>query len=96
MWPYFGSSASRVAMKRSRPVSVTSCWNSMVFIPAESFVGEQAIVFRGLDDTLAAQHLEGSECCLIHTDNPVSAKWVLHQADGSDHVCEKLLLFFLS
>ena len=29
--------------------------------------------FRGTPDTLAAHHLEGSECCLIHTDNPLSA-----------------------
>lgn len=42
-------------------------------MPATSFVGENAIAFRGLDDKLAAQHLEGSECCLVHTDNPSSA-----------------------
>lgn len=29
--------------------------------------------FRGTPDSLAALHLEGSECCLIHTDNPLSA-----------------------
>ncbi|KAH8665475.1 cryptococcal mannosyltransferase 1-domain-containing protein [Ilyonectria robusta] len=73
MWPYFRSSTSRAAMKRSEPVPVTSCWNGMVFMPATSFVGENAIAFRGLDDKLAAQHLEGSECCLVHTDNPSSA-----------------------
>lgn len=28
--------------------------------------------FRGTPDSLAALHLEGSECCLIHTDNPLS------------------------
>lgn len=28
--------------------------------------------FRGTPDSLAAFHLEGSECCLIHTDNPLS------------------------
>ncbi|KAH6983659.1 cryptococcal mannosyltransferase 1-domain-containing protein [Ilyonectria sp. MPI-CAGE-AT-0026] len=72
MWPYFRSSTSRAAMKRSEPVPVTSCWNGMVFMPAASFVGENAIAFRGLDDKLAAQHLEASECCLVHTDNPSS------------------------
>jgi hypothetical protein len=30
--------------------------------------------FRGIPDSLAARHLEGSECCLIHTDNPLSAQ----------------------
>lgn len=30
--------------------------------------------FRGLPDSLAEHHLEGSECCLIHADNPLSAK----------------------
>ena len=28
--------------------------------------------FRGIPDSLATSHLEGSECCLIHTDNPLS------------------------
>lgn len=30
--------------------------------------------FRGIADSLATAHLEGSECCLIHADNPLSAK----------------------
>ena len=29
--------------------------------------------FRGLSDSLARHHVEGSECCLIHIDNPLSA-----------------------
>ena len=33
----------------------------------------QPLRFRGAPDSLAALHLEGSECCLIHTDNPLSA-----------------------
>lgn len=28
--------------------------------------------FRGLPDSLATLHLEASECCLIHVDNPLS------------------------
>lgn len=28
--------------------------------------------FRGIPDTLAMHHLEGSECCLVHADNPLS------------------------
>lgn len=29
--------------------------------------------FRGIPDSLATSHLEGSECCLIHTDNALSS-----------------------
>lgn len=72
-WPYFRSSQSRSAMKLSQPVPVTSCWNGMVFMPAAAFAGEKAIAFRGVDDTFAESHVEGSECCLVHTDNPASA-----------------------
>jgi hypothetical protein len=42
-------------------------------MPAEPFLGDQALRFRGTTDSLAKYHLEGSECCLIHADNPVSA-----------------------
>jgi len=28
--------------------------------------------FRGISDSLAKSHLEGSECCLVHTDNSLS------------------------
>ena len=30
--------------------------------------------FRGIPDSLATSHLEGSECCLIHTDNSLSPR----------------------
>lgn len=43
-------------------------------MPAEPFLGNHAIRFRGTNDSLAKHHLEGSECCLIHADNPLSAK----------------------
>lgn len=33
----------------------------------------QPLRFRGTPDSLAEFHLEGSECCLIHTENPLSA-----------------------
>jgi hypothetical protein len=33
----------------------------------------QPLRFRGTPDSLASHHLEGSECCLIHADNPLSA-----------------------
>ncbi len=28
--------------------------------------------FRGIPDSLARHHLEASECCLVHVDNPLS------------------------
>lgn len=30
--------------------------------------------FRGVPDSLAEHHVEGSECCLIHADNPLSPR----------------------
>ena len=42
-------------------------------MPAETFLGSQSLRFRGVDDSLAKFHVEGSECCLIHADNPASA-----------------------
>ncbi|KAI5461790.1 cryptococcal mannosyltransferase 1-domain-containing protein [Mariannaea sp. PMI_226] len=72
-WPYFRSSDSRAAMKKSQPVPVTSCWNGIVFMPTTPFIGDETISFRAIDDALAGSHLEGSECCLIHVDNPASA-----------------------
>lgn len=33
----------------------------------------QPLQFRGIPDSLAKSHLEGSECCLIHSDNPLSS-----------------------
>ncbi|KAF2632699.1 glycosyltransferase family 69 protein [Macroventuria anomochaeta] len=72
-WPYFRSYASRHAAERFLPVPVTSCWNGMVAMPAGPFLGDHALRFRGTNDSLARHHLEGSECCLIHADNPLSA-----------------------
>lgn len=41
-------------------------------MPAEPFISSQPLRFRGIPDSLASYHLEGSECCLIHMDNPIS------------------------
>jgi hypothetical protein len=71
-WPYFRSWISRSAVKRNEPVPVTSCWNGMVFMDAQPFY-DHALQFRGIADSLAQHHLEASECCLIHQDNPLSA-----------------------
>lgn len=40
-------------------------------MPAEPFVSNPPLRFRGLSDSLATLHLEGSECCLIHIDSPL-------------------------
>jgi len=42
-------------------------------------LANQPLKFRGVPDSLAKKHLEGSECCLIHADNPLSEEkgvWV--------------------
>lgn len=43
-------------------------------MPIEPFVSDAPLRFRGIPDSLALSHLEGSECCLIHADNPLSVK----------------------
>lgn len=74
-WPYFRSRPSKYAMQHFLPVPVTSCWNGMVAMAAEPFVQEpNPLRFRAIPDSLADAHLEGSECCLIHADNPLSAR----------------------
>ncbi|KAF2421468.1 polysaccharide export protein [Tothia fuscella] len=72
-WPYFRSGTSRNAMKRHSPVPVSSCWNGIVSMPAAVFGPPTNLHFRGVSDSLAKYHVEGSECCLIHADNPLSA-----------------------
>lgn len=46
----------------------------MAVFQAGPFYNDPPIRFRGIPDSLAAHHLEGSECCLIHVDNELSAK----------------------
>lgn len=41
-------------------------------MPAKPFLSSPPLRFRGIPDSLAQLHLEGSECCLIHADNPLS------------------------
>ena len=40
---------------------------------APPFTTLSPLLFRGLPDSLAQSHLEASECCLVHADNPLSA-----------------------
>ncbi|KAL8879191.1 MAG: hypothetical protein Q9198_003151 [Flavoplaca austrocitrina] len=71
-YPYFRSSASRNALISGQPVPVQSCWNGIVAFDAAPFYHTPALRFRGIPDSLAQYHLEGSECCLIHADNPLT------------------------
>lgn len=73
-WPWFLSSSSRDSTKHSKPVQLESCWNGMVLFDAQPFYGSVPLRFRAVPDSLADLHLEGSECCLIHADNPLSAQ----------------------
>jgi hypothetical protein len=52
-----------------QPIPLQSCWNGLVSFSAASFYTYPQLKFRGISDSLANKHLEGSECCLIHSDN---------------------------
>ncbi|KAL0936455.1 polysaccharide export protein [Colletotrichum truncatum] len=71
-WPWFHSARARASAEAMRPVQVKSCWNGIVAFDAAPFYAETPLRFRAIDDSLAALHLEGSECCLIHADNYLS------------------------
>ncbi|KAH7034847.1 cryptococcal mannosyltransferase 1-domain-containing protein, partial [Microdochium trichocladiopsis] len=85
-WPWFQSGRARRALWRSEPIKVKSCWNGIVAFDATPFYSgtsssssissssaQQPLRFRGIPDSLADLHLEGSECCLVHADNHLSA-----------------------
>lgn len=72
-FPYFGIGESRTAMLRGMPSRVKSCWNGMVVMDAGPFYGgigeeETGLSYRGIEDSLAEIHVEGSECCLVWAD----------------------------
>lgn len=77
-YPYFRSPSSIRALYHLAPVPVQSCWNGMISMSAAPFypthfssfssTSRPPLKFRGVPDSLAKQHLEGSECCLIHSD----------------------------
>ncbi|KAL8753005.1 MAG: hypothetical protein Q9199_005353 [Rusavskia elegans] len=71
-YPFFRSSASRNALISGQPVPVQSCWNGIIAFDAAPFYHTPALRFRGIPDSLARYHLEGSECCLVHADNPLT------------------------
>lgn len=59
-------------MLAGQPVPVQSCWNGIIAFDAAPFYEPDALEFRGIPDSLAQQHVEASECCLIHVDNPLT------------------------
>ncbi|KAI1433639.1 polysaccharide export protein [Xylaria sp. CBS 124048] len=73
-WPWFQSPTSRTAAEENSPIPVTSCWNGIVVFDSAPFYADPPLEFRGVEDSLADLHLEGSECCLIHADNFLSAE----------------------
>lgn len=60
-------------MMSEHPVPVQSCWNGIVAFDAIPFYGPDSLQFRGIPDNLALQHVEASECCLIHAENPLTS-----------------------
>ena len=75
-WPWFQSSTSRSAVHHSEPIPLASCWGGLTALDAAPFYGDSPLEFRALDDKLAGRHVEASETCLVHADNPVAAKGV--------------------
>lgn len=74
LWPWFSSSASRASALAGEPVSVYSCWDGLVALAAAPFYASPSpLQFRAVDDRLAEMHVEASERCLLHADNPLSA-----------------------
>lgn len=82
-WPFFRARKSRWAAERYLPVPVKSCWNGMVAMPISPFIATPPLRFRAIPDALASTHLEASECCLIHADNPLSSSSSSPSSQGS-------------
>lgn len=71
-FPFFRSRTSRRSISAGLPIKVQSCWNGMLVMDAAPFMSSpgssEGITYRGVDDSLAVKHIEGSECCLVHAD----------------------------
>ncbi|KAJ5182612.1 hypothetical protein N7492_000228 [Penicillium capsulatum] len=67
-WPFFRDAATRRGMKHFTPIPVK------IAMDAAPFLAATPLRFRGIPDSLALSHLEGSECCLVHADNPLTAQ----------------------
>jgi hypothetical protein len=66
-----GSTVHRVVLLSTLLLMANSLRPRAVVMRAEPFVSSHPLQFRDIPDSLAAEHLEGSECCLIHVDNPL-------------------------
>ncbi len=75
-WPFFLDWRSRGQSRRNEPVTVRSCWNGVAAIRAAPLYDAEAqgrrVEYRGVEDSLAEKHVEGSECCFIHADMAAS------------------------
>lgn len=78
-FPYFRAQETRQTIMAGLPARVASCWNGALIVDAAPYYdrirGDEhghrmyaGLRFRGVSDSLAVQHLEASECCLIHAD----------------------------
>ena len=66
-FPYFRPTTDSLpSILNGHSARVSSCWNGMVLMDTTPFYS--GLSFRGIPDSLASKHLEGSECCLIHAD----------------------------
>lgn len=74
-FPYFSEGRSRISLLRSDPaVLIRSCWNGLALFRAAPFLPPTNLRFRSIGDDLAWYHVEASERCLIHYDNPDTPK----------------------
>lgn len=64
-----------VPIRSDWAVPVKGCRNAMVVFDTASFY-ESGLLFRGVPDSLAGRHVEGSECCIIHAHNQLAEKGV--------------------
>ncbi|KAI4237821.1 MAG: hypothetical protein L6R40_005846 [Gallowayella cf. fulva] len=76
LFPYFSSALSKKAVISGHDVPVQSCWNGLgIAFDAFPFQKpEDPLKFRGIPDSLAQYHVEASECCIIHYDNPLTSR----------------------
>lgn len=73
LYPYFASVTSKKAVMAGQDVPVQTCWNGLVAFDVAPFQQrEKPLSFRAIPDSLAQYHVEASECCVVHYDNPFS------------------------
>ncbi|KAI9770182.1 MAG: hypothetical protein M1839_003248 [Geoglossum umbratile] len=73
LYPYFHSGSSARSIVARRPARVQSCWNGAVAFDAAPFQDlVTPLQFRTIPRSLAEYHIEASESCLVHYDNPLT------------------------